>query len=64
MMPHVRRWQPARQLVLVVEGGVAAVSRALACRKSQVLMVSRLQWDAALDHRPWPQPPGNRGRTP
>ena len=49
MMPQVRRWLPGRQLVLVVDGGFAAVSRALACVKSQVGMVSRWRWDAALD---------------
>jgi hypothetical protein len=64
MMQQVRRWLPARQLVLVVDGGFAAVSLALACIKSQVIMVSRLRWDAALYHRPGPQPPGKRGRKP
>ena len=64
MMQHVRRWLPARQLVLVVDGGFAAVSLALACLKNQVIMVSRLRWDAALYHRPGPQPPGKRGRKP
>ena len=64
MMQQVRRWLPARQLVLVVDGGFAAVSLALACIKSQVIMVSRLRWNAALYHRPGPQPPGKRGRKP
>jgi DDE superfamily endonuclease len=41
MMKHVRRWLPARRLVLVVDGGFAAVSLAFACVKSQVVMVSR-----------------------
>ena len=31
MMQQVRRWLPGRQLVLVVDGGFAAVSLALAC---------------------------------
>jgi hypothetical protein len=64
MMQQVRRWLPARQLVLVVDGGFAAVGLALACIKSEVIMVSRLRWDAALYHRPEPQPPGKRGRKP
>jgi hypothetical protein len=64
MMQQVRRWLPARQLVLVVDGGFAAVSLALACIKSQVIMVSRWRWNAALYHRPGPQPPGKRGRKP
>ena len=64
MMPQGRRWLPARQLVLVVDGGFAAVSLALACVKSRVAMVSRLRWDAALDHPPGPRPPGKHGPKP
>ena len=64
MMPHVRRWLPGRPLVLVVDGGFAAVSLARACVKRQVTMVSRLRWDAALYHPPGPQPPGKRGPKP
>jgi len=64
MMRQVRRWLPARQLVLVVDGGFAAVSLALACVNSRVAMVSRLRWDAALYHPPGPRPPGKRGPKP
>ena len=64
MMKQVRRWLPGRQLVLVVDGGFAAVSLALACVKNKVVMVSRLRWDAALYHPPGPQPPGKRGPKP
>jgi DDE superfamily endonuclease len=64
MMKQVRRWLPGRRLVWVVDGGFAAVSLALACVKSQVVMVSRLRWDAALYHPPGPQPPGKRGPKP
>jgi hypothetical protein len=64
MVKQVRRWLPERRLVLAVDGGFAAVSLALACVKSRVAMVSRLRWDAALYHRPGPQPPGKRGRKP
>jgi hypothetical protein len=64
MMQQVRRWLPGRPLVLVVDGGFAAVSLALACVKSQVTMVSRLRWDAALYHRPGPHLPGKRGPQP
>jgi DDE superfamily endonuclease len=48
MIKQIRRWLPGRQLVLVVDGGFAAVALALACVKSQVARVSRLRWDAAL----------------
>ena len=64
MMKQARRWLPGRRLVLVVDGGFAAVSLALACVKHNVIMVSRLRWDAALYHPPGPQPPGKRGPKP
>jgi hypothetical protein len=64
MRRQTRRWLPGRRLVLVVDGGFAAVSLALACVKSNVVMVSRLRWDAALYHPPGPQPPGKRGPQP
>jgi hypothetical protein len=64
MMKQVRRWLPGRRLVLVVDGGFAAVVLALACVKSRVVMVSRLRWDAALYHPPELQPPGKRGPKP
>jgi DDE superfamily endonuclease len=64
MMKQARRWRPGRHLVLVVDGGFAAVSLALACVKHKVVMVSRLRWDAALYHPPVAQPPGKRGPNP
>ena len=64
MMKQVRRWRPGRRLVVVVDGGFAGVSLALACVKRQVVMVSRWRWDAALYHPPGPQPPAQRGPKP
>jgi hypothetical protein len=64
MMQQVHRWLPGRRLALVVDGGFAAVSLALTCVKRQVIMVSRLRWDAALYHWPEPQSPGKRGPKP
>jgi DDE superfamily endonuclease len=64
MMKQVRRWLPGRRLVLVVDGGFAAVALALACVKSRVAMVSRLRWDAALYHPPGLQSSGKRGPKP
>jgi len=49
---------------VAVDGGFAAVSLALACVRSQVVMVSRLCWDAALYHAPGPQPPSRCGPKP
>src|SRR5262245_38239657 len=39
MMKQARRWLPGRRLVLVVDGGFAAIALALACVKSQMTMV-------------------------
>jgi DDE superfamily endonuclease len=64
MLTQVRRWLTGRPLVMVVDGAFAAVSLALVCVQHQVVMVSRLRWDAALYHRPGPQPPGKRGPKP
>jgi hypothetical protein len=64
MMQHVRRWLPGQRLVLVVGGGFAAVSLALAWVTHHVVMVSRRRWDAALYHPPEPHPPGKRVRKP
>ena len=64
IMEQVRRWLPERLLVLVVDGGFAAVALALACTANEVAMVSRLRLDAALYHPPGPQPVGKRGRKP
>jgi hypothetical protein len=64
LMQQVRRWLPGRRLVVVVDGGVAAVLLALAGVKSRVVMGSRLRWDAARYHPPGVQPPGKRGPKP
>jgi hypothetical protein len=64
MMKQVRRWLPGRRLVLVVDGGFAAVALALTCVKSRVAIVSRLRWDAALYHPPGLQSSGKRGPKP
>jgi hypothetical protein len=63
-MQQVRRWSLGRRLLLVVDGGFAEVSLAVACVKRWVAMVWRLRWNAALYHPPGPQPPGKRGRKP
>src|SRR5262249_50170324 len=55
---------PQRLLVLVVDGGFAAVALALACIASEVVMVSRMRLDAALYHPPEPRPAHAPGRKP
>jgi len=64
MMKLVRRWVPDRMMVLVVDGGFAALSLALACLGNDVVMVSRLRIDAQLYDKPLPQPAGKRGPKP
>jgi hypothetical protein len=64
MIKQGRRWLPGQRLVFVVDGGLAAVSLALACVTTHRGMVSRLRWDAALFPRPGPPPSGKRGPKP
>ncbi len=60
----VRRWQPQRAVLLVGDGGFAAVSLGHTCRRQRVGLVSRLRLDAALYDAPVPPPPGKRGPKP
>lgn len=64
MVGQVRRWLPGRELVLVVDGGFAAVALAASCVRREVTMVCRLRLDAALYHPPRPQPASKRGPKP
>jgi hypothetical protein len=64
MVLQVRRWLPERELILVLDGGFAAVELARACQQYQVTLICRLRLDAALYHPPGPRPPGRRGPKP
>ncbi|MGH6612080.1 MAG: IS701 family transposase, partial [Burkholderiaceae bacterium] len=64
LVRDVRRWLPERVIVLVVDGGFAAVKLALCCAGQDVTLVTRLRLDAALYHPPAAQPAGKRGRKP
>src|SRR5215212_2375164 len=64
MVLQVRRWLPERELILVVDGGFAAVELARDCQRHQVTLICRLRLDAGLYDPPGPQPPGKRGRKP
>lgn len=66
MILCVRRWLPTRKLVLVVDGGLAAVRLGWRCARDQVgiTFVSRLRLDAALYDDPLPQPKEKRGPQP
>lgn len=66
MIGVVRRWLPQRELILVVDGGMAALKLGLRCAgcNRPVTLVSRLRLDAALYEPPKPQPKSKRGPKP
>jgi hypothetical protein len=66
MIGAVRRWLPGRLLVLVTDGGLAAIKLGLrwASFGNPVTYVSRLRLDAQLYDPPGPQPKGKPGPKP
>jgi len=66
MITKVRRWQPDREIILVGDGGYAAVTLIHCCQQFEKLvkLVSRLRMDARLFDFPGPQPAGKRGPKP
>lgn len=66
MIGQVRRWLPTPQIVLVVDGGLAAIKLGQRCigYANPVTYVARLRLDAALHDWPGPQPKGKRGPKP
>ena len=65
LIRQVHRWLPERLVVLVVDGGYAAVKLALVCAATPNLaLVTRLRWDASLYHPPPASAAGQRGPTP
>lgn len=65
MITQVHRWLPNRQLVLVVDGAMAALKLGLRCAalSAPVTYVTRLQLNARLFELPPPRQPGQRGRN-
>jgi hypothetical protein len=64
MIRLAHRWLPERTLVLVVDGGYAAVKLALACQRlKKIALVMRFHWDAALYQAPKARAEGQRGPT-
>jgi hypothetical protein len=59
----VRRWQPDRALILVVDGALGVLKLGLRCQRAAVsiTLVSRLRWDARLYDAATPTP-GQRKR--
>jgi hypothetical protein len=66
MVGAVRRWLPRQTIVLVVDGGMAAVKLGLRCAgyEQSTTMVSRLRLDAMLHLPPGPQPKSKPGPKP
>ncbi len=66
MMSQVRCWLPARQLVLVVDGGLIALKLGHRCLSyaHPVTLVARFRLDAQLYDWPGAQPPGKPGQKP
>ncbi len=66
MIVVVARWLPKRAIVLVTDGGLAAVKLGLRCANlaNPVTYVSRLRLDARLFDKPPEQPAGKRGPKP
>ncbi len=66
MIGQVRRWLPERHIVLVVDGGLAAIKLGQRCvgYANPVTYVTRLRLDAKLYNWPGPQPKSKRGPKP
>ncbi|MBI4772053.1 MAG: transposase, partial [Chloroflexi bacterium] len=66
LIEKVRRWQPEREIIVVGDGGYAAVELVNHCQglSRPVCLVSRLRLEAVLHDFPGPQPPGKRGPKP
>ena len=65
MITLLRRWIPRRAIVLVADGGYAAVKLALCCvgLPTAVTLVCRMRLDAALYDPPPAHKPSRRGRV-
>jgi len=66
MVGAVRRWLPMQAIVLVVDGGMAAVKLGLCCvrYREPTTLVSRLRLDAVLHEPPGLQPKSKPGPKP
>ena len=62
MMLQVRRWLPARELVLVADMGFAALDLLAALSRRGVICITRLRLDAALYEPASRRRPGTKGR--
>jgi hypothetical protein len=64
LLAKVRAWYPDREMVLVGDGGYAAVELVACCQRLKVKLVARLRLDAQLYAFTGPQPKSKRGPKP
>lgn len=64
LLEKVRAWYPHREIVLIGDGGYAAVELVAACQRLKVKLVSRLRTDAQLHAFVAEQPTSKRGPKP
>jgi hypothetical protein len=64
LLTKVRAWYPGREIVLVGDGGYAAVELVATCQRLRVKLISRLRLDAQLHAFAEPQPSSKRGPKP
>lgn len=64
LLEKVRAWYPQREIVLVGDGGYAAIELVACCQRLKVKLVSRLRLDAQLYAFPGEQPASKRGPKP
>ena len=64
LMEKIRAWYPKREIVLVGDGGYAAVELVACCQRLGVKLVARLRLDAQLYAFAGPQPKSKRGPKP
>jgi hypothetical protein len=64
LVEKLRNWLPDRKIVLVGDGGYAAIELVRTCRKLDVTLIARLRFDAKLYEGPAPQPKSKRGPKP
>jgi hypothetical protein len=64
LMEKLRAWYPDTQMILVGDGGYAAVELVAACQRLGIKLVSRLRLDAGLYAFPDAAPKSKRGPKP
>ena len=64
LLGKIRAWYPDLDIILVGDGGFAAIALVAACQQLHVKLISRLRLDAKLFDFAGPQPPSKRGPKP